>query len=175
MPETSYLHSACRSNVERSRAPNARQRGYSLIEIAFGVAIVAAIAVVAAVFIGDVNKSLNTSQALAQINTLVASARQYRSTFSQGGLYTDLSMAELKDQGYSTGWMDGDSPINVYGLDVTLVETSGSSSKDATLTYDTPSADACALLERSFKRGTDYVNGIKSTACASGVLTLTID
>lgn len=174
MPHTHYLAAARTFVATRRKPPAARQRGYSLIEIAFGVAIVAAIAVVTAVFIGDVNQSLSTSQALTQINTLVASARQYRSTYSQGGLYTDISMQELEDEGYSTAWMDGGNALNVYGMAVTLAGKD--SNKDAGLTYATPSEEECKILERSFEKGTEFVNGIKAASCSSaGVLSLDID
>ena len=167
-----FFHSrASRSHVYRST----RERGYSLVEVAFGVAIVAAVAVIAAVFIGDVNRSLNSSQALAQLNTLIASARQYRSTFAQGGLYTDIGMDELAELGYSTAGIDGSNALNVYGLSVSIAGKD--SNKDAELKYSTPTKSECDLIASSFKKGSDdFVSGIKAVSCSDdGELALEID
>ena len=169
-----FIHSLTGASRVRPRK-SAAQRGYSLVEVAFGVAIVAAVAVIAAVFIGDVNRSLNSSQALAQLNTLIASARQYRSTFAQGGLYTDISMSKLSDLGYATAGIDGTNALNVYGLSVSYAGKD--TNKDATLKYATPTKKECDLIALSFKKGSDtYVSGIKAVTCSStGELTLDID
>ena len=166
---------AARIQSSRRYVPGAmRQRGYSLVEVAFGVAIVAAVAVMAAVFIGDVNRSLSSSQALAQINTLIASARQYRSTFAQGGLYSNVDMAELAELGYATGGIDGTNALNVYGLAVTLKPKN--KNKDATLTYQAPSVEECKLLKLSFEKSGKFVSGIKAATCATtGLLSMDID
>lgn len=159
------------NSVKQERA---RQRGYSLIEVAFGVAIVAAVAVIVAVFIGDVNRSLNASQAQTQLNTLIASAKQYRSTFAQGGLYTGITVSKLAENGYATAGIDGTNSLNVYGLDVTVAIVSGN--KDATITYATPTVADCNQIRSSFVKGTTtFVIGVKAASCSAGVLTLTID
>lgn len=174
-PLNTFTTNTHTNTVQRVSRRLARQRGYSLIEVAFGVAIVAAVAVIAAVFIGDMNRSLNSSQAHAQLNTLIASAKQYRSTFAQGGLYDDIGIEELVDLGYATAGIDGDNALNVYGLDVSIVAKAAD--KDAGITYTTPSEADCNQLKASFVKGTTtFVSGVKAAACSTaGVLTLDID
>ena len=70
------------------------------------VVAIAAIAVVVFLAFSDTQSTANQTRALNEINTLAASARQFRSSFAQGGLYTNLTNVKvLVDNGYSVGGM----------------------------------------------------------------------
>ena len=169
-----------------------RQRGYSLLEMTLAIGAIAVIAVIAFLAFSDTQTSANQTRALGEINSLVASARQYRSSFAQAGLYTDIDMEELEDNGYPTGGMQvsgtgaTSSGNNVYGLGVTIVPTAGTSNADATIVYTTPSQEECLALMASFtdEPGTaatttadEHAPGFKAGAVCStaGALTLIIE
>ena len=69
------------SKSRRAVFAAARQRGYSLLEMSLAVGAIAIIAVIAFVAFTDTQSSANQTRALNEINTLAASARQYRSSF----------------------------------------------------------------------------------------------
>lgn len=170
----------------------ARQRGYSLLEMSLAVGAIAVIAVIAFLAFSDTQTSVNQTRTLSEINSLVASARQYRSSFAQAGLYTNIDMEELETNGYSTGGMQvsgtgaTSTGNNTYGLGVTIVPTAGTSNADATITYTTPSQEDCLAIMATFTDdpGTTattaadaHAPGFKAGAVcsAAGVLTLIIE
>ena len=165
----------------------ARQRGYSLLEMSLAVGAIAIIAVIAFLAFTDTQDSANQTRALSEINALASSARQYRSSFAQGGLYTNLTNVKvLVDNGYPIGGMslNGNNGVNVYGLSGTIATTAGGA--DATIVYTTPSQEDCLALMGSFTDdpGTaattaadEHVSGFKAGAVcsAAGALTLIIE
>ena len=176
----------------RAVVAGARQRGYSLLEMTLAIGAIAVIAVIAFLAFSDTQSSANQTRALSEISSLVASARQYRSSFAQGGLYTSLDMEELVNNGYPTGGMQvsgtgaTSSGTNTYGLGVTIVPTTGTTNADATITYTTPSQEECLAVMASFtdNPGTtattatdDHAPGFKAGAICStaGALTLIIE
>ena len=180
------------SNIRHVTRAGARERGYSLLEMTLAIGAIAVIAVIAFLAFSDTQTSANQTRALGEINSLVASARQYRASFAQGGLYTDIDMEELVNNGYPTGGMQvtgtgaTSSGNNAYGLGVTIVPTTGTTNADATITYTTPSQEECLALMASFTDdpGTtattatdDHAPGFKAGAVCStaGALTLIIE
>ena len=163
------------------------QRGYSLLEMTLAVGAIAIIAVIAFLAYTDTQSSANQTRALSEINTLAASARQYRSSFDGGGLYTNITNVKfLDDNGYSIGGMslDGNNAVNAYGLSTTLVTVAGGG--DATIVYTTPSQEDCVALMGLFtdNPGTtattatdEHVAGFKlgAVCTAAGALTLIIE
>ena len=171
---------------------SARQRGYSVLEMGLVIALIAAIAIIAFLAVGDTQSSLNQTRALGEISAVSASARQHRSTFAQGGLYTGVNMAEL--QGYNlagmevTGAAAASRGINAYGLDMNIAVTAGATpaNSDATITYETPSQEECEALMALFTDdpGTtattatdEHAPGFKagSVCTAAGELTLVLE
>ncbi|MCY4096305.1 MAG: prepilin-type N-terminal cleavage/methylation domain-containing protein [Gammaproteobacteria bacterium] len=175
------------SKSRRAVFAAARQRGYSLLEMSLAVGAIAIIAVIAFVAFTDTQSSANQTRALNEINTLAASARQYRSSFDGGGLYTNVTNVKfLDDNGYSIGGMalNGNNGVNAYGLSVTLATVTGGG--DATIVYTTPSQEDCVALMGLFTDapGTtattataNHVSGFKPGAVCStaGALTLIIE
>ena len=165
----------------------ARQRGYSLLEMSLAVGAIAIIAVIAFLAFTDTQTSANQTRALNEINALASSARQFRSSFAQGGLYTNLTNVKvLVDNGYSIGGMSlsGSNGVNAYGLSTTIATTTGGA--DATIVYTTPTQEDCLALMGSFTDdpGTtattaadEHVSGFKAGAVcsAAGALTLIIE
>ncbi|MCY4128846.1 MAG: prepilin-type N-terminal cleavage/methylation domain-containing protein [Gammaproteobacteria bacterium] len=167
----------------------ARQRGYSLLEMSLAVGAIAIIAVIAFLAFTDTQTSANQTRALNEINSLASSARQFRSSFAQGGLYTNLTNVKaLVDNGYTTGGMalSGNDGVNVYGMSTTIAPTAGTGNGDATIVYTTPTQEDCVALMGSFtdSPGTtattatdEHVSGFKPGAVctAAGALTLIIE
>ena len=165
----------------------ARQRGYSLLEMSLAVGAIAIIAVIAFLAFTDTQDSANQTRALNEINSVASSARQFRSSFAQGGLYTNLTNVKvLVDNGYAIGGMalNGNDGVNAYGLSTTIATVTGGG--DATIVYTTPSQEDCIALMGSFTDdpGTtattatdEHVSGFKAGAvCSStGALTLIIE
>lgn len=175
------------SNPRRVVFATARQRGYSLLEMSLAVGAIAIIAVIAFLAFTDTQSSANQTRALSEINTLAASARQYRSSFDGGGLYTNVTNVKfLDDNGYSIGGMSlsGNNGVNTYGLSATIATVTGGG--DATIVYTTPSQEDCVALMGLFTDapGTtattataNHVSGFKAGAVctAAGALTLVIE
>lgn len=165
----------------------ARQRGYSLLEMSLAIGAIAIIAVIAFLAFTDTQDSANQTRALSEINALGSSARQFRSSFAQGGLYTNLTNVKvLVDNGYPIGGMalNGNNGVNIYGLSATIATTAGGA--DATIVYTTPTQEDCVALMGSFTDdpGTtattaadEHVSGFKAGAVCStaGALTLIIE
>lgn len=165
----------------------ARDRGYSMLELTLAITAVAVIAVIVFLAFSDTQSTLNQTRALSEINAVAASARQYRSKFAQGGLYTNIAMDDLENKGYSLGGMQvqGTNAVNAYGLNASIVPT-GTPPADATLTYNTPTVDECSAIIANFTSAAtptsaststdDHVPGFKAGAvCAGGVLTLVLE
>ena len=169
---------------------DARQRGYSLLELTLTIGAIAVIAVVAFMAFSDTQGTVNTTRALGEINGVASAARQYRASFAQGGLYTNIDMEELDDGGYPTGGMQvtgtgaTSSGTNTFGLNVTIVPSN--TNTDATITYTSPSQEACLAIMASFtdNPGTaattaadDHTPGFKEgmSCTAAGVLTLVVE
>ena len=177
------------STPSRTALAAARQRGYSLLEMSLAVGAIAIIAVIAFLAFTDTQSSVNQTRALSEINAVAASARQFRSSFAEGGLYAGLTNVKvLVDNGYAIGGMalNGNNGVNAYGLSVTAAPTTGTSNGDATIVYTTPSQEDCLALMGSFtdNPGTtattstdDHVSGFKPGAVCStaGALTLVIE
>ena len=177
------------SKSRRGLAAAARQRGYSLLEMSLAVGAIAVIAVVAFVAFTATQSSANQTRALGEINTLSASARQYRASFDGGGLYTNVTNVKfLDDNGYSIGGMalSGNNAVNAYGLSATIAPTTGTSNGDATIVYTTPSQADCVSLMGLFTdapgttattASANHVTGFKPGAVCStaGALTLIIE
>ena len=169
----------------------ARQRGYSVLEIGLSIAIIAAIAVIAFLAVGDTQSSISQTRALGEISAVASSARQHRSSFAQGGLYTGINMAEL--EGYNLAGMDvtgaaaASRGINAYGLDMNIAASGTSPTNgDATITYETPTQEECEALMALFTDdpGTtattatdEHAPGFKagSVCTAAGELTLVLE
>lgn len=167
----------------------ARQRGYSVLEVTLAISLIAAIGVVVFLAFGDTQSSVNQTRALSEINALASSARQYRSTFAQGGLYTNVNMEAL--EGYNLAGMDvtgtgaTSSGTNAYGLGVTI--ESVATNADAEIEYTTPSQDVCEDLMPLFTNaaaGTtastatnEHAPGFKAgvVCSAAGALTLIVE
>ena len=173
----------------RSNPAEARQRGYSVWEVSLAIGVIAVIAVVVFLAFGDTQSSINQTRALNEINAVASSARQYRSTFAQGGLYTNIDMEEL--QGYNlagmavTGAGATSSGTNAYGLGVTITPVTGNA--DATIVYTTPSQAVCEDLHSLFTDaatattasvvGDEHAPGFKAgvVCSAAGALTLIVE
>ena len=179
------------SKPRRPVPAEARQRGYSVWEVSLVIGAIAVIAVVVFLAFGDTQSSINQTRALNEINAVASSARQFRSTFAQGGLYTTIDMEEL--QGYNlagmevTGAAAASRGLNAYGLTVAIAPVSGATpaNSDATITYITPSLEVCDDLRPLFTDSTtvaasaaadEHAPGFKNpVGCATGTLTLTLE
>ena len=172
-----------------SQVPKAtsRNRGYSLLEMSLAVFAIAVIAAIVFVAFADTQSTANQTRALSEINAIANSARSFRSSFAQGGLYTNLTNAKvLEDNGYTMGGMslNGNNAVNVYGLPVTIATVTGGT--DATLIYTSPTQEDCLALMGFFTDdpGTTptttedaHVSGFKAGAVCStaGALTLILE
>ncbi len=166
---------------------SSRNRGYSLLEMTLTVAAIAIIAAIVFVAFADTQSTANQTRALTEINAIANSARSFRSSFAQGGLYTNLTNAKvLDDNGYTMGGMslNGNNAVNVYGLGVTIAAYSGGT--DASLVYTAPTQEDCLALMGFFTDdpGTtatttvdEHVSGFKAGAVCStaGALTLILE
>lgn len=175
------------SSRRSTRLVDSRQRGYSLLEMGLVVGAIALFAVIGFVAYTDTQSTANQTQAMSEINGLSSSARQFRSAFAQGGLYTNLTnVKELVDNGYSVGGMslNGNDGVNAYGLAVTIA--SAAAGADANIVYTTPSEEDCLALMGNFtdNPGTtattatdEHVAGYKAgCVCSSaGALTLVME
>lgn len=177
------------SKQRRKLLAAARQRGFTLLEMSLAVGAIAIIAVIAFLAFTDTQSSANQTRALSEINGLAAGARQFRSSFAQGGLYTNMNNVKyLVDNGYSTGGMQlsGNDGVNAYGLSTTIVASGTPTASDATIVYTTPSDEDCLAIMGNFtdNPGTtattstdEHVSGFKAGAVcsAAGALTLIIE
>ena len=175
------------SKTRRNVVAAARQRGFTLLEMSLAVGAIAIIAVVAFLAFTDTQSSANQTRALSEINTLASSARQYRSSFDGGGLYTNVTNVKfLDDNGYSIGGMalSGNNGVNTYGLSATIATVTGGG--DANIVYTTPSQEDCVALMGLFTdapgttattASANHVTGFKAGAVctAAGALTLVIE
>ena len=172
------------STFRRPVLAAARQRGYTLLEMSLAVVAIAAIAVIVFLAFSDTQTTSNQTRALSEINSLASSARQFRASFAQGGMYTNLANVKvLVDNGYSTGGMalNGNNGVNAYGLSVTINSFAGGS--DAQIVYTTPSEEDCTAIMGSFtdNPGTtattasdEHVAGFKPPAICSGAGALSL-
>ena len=155
--------------------------------MSLAVGAIAIIAVIAFLAFTDTQSSANQTRALNEINALASSARQFRSSFAQGGLYTNLTNVQvLRNNGYSIGGMslNGTDGVNAYGLSTTIATVTGGG--DAMIVYTTPSEEDCVALMGNFTDdpGTtattaadEHVSGFKAGAVctAAGAMTLIIE
>lgn len=158
--------------------------GFTVAELVVTTATIAIIIGILYAVFADTLGGVNRTQASMQINGLIQEAKRYRSTFAQGGTYTDIDLEALGGTNDSIAGIDTDSGLNIYGLEVT-VAAAGTGDVDATLTYATPSTDDCNELRSMFTSaviataGTaaNSQTGIKGVpVCpASGILTLTLE
>lgn len=143
-----------------------RESGYSLLEITIGIAlfILLVVGVLNATtgFFGANDKNLATSQG----QRLIQAARVYRST---QGSYASISVTVLSNAGYEVSPFTNGTGQNAYGLNAALA--SANSDTDATLTYQTSDAAACA----QFIQRMALADGVKATSCTTSVATVTIE
>ena len=158
-----------------SDRPTSRESGMSMLEVSIGAGILAILAVFIMIQMGEGVESVNSTRAIAEINSLMGSSRNYRNQFAQAGSYTGITLQKLIDAGLPTGGIVTD---NVYGETVTIAGTN--SNADALITYPTGDSDTCDALINYFARTsggtTTYIKGVQAAACnPADTLTVTVD
>lgn len=148
----------------------AKQRGVSIIELLLWLSVFAGVAIFAATQFTNITAGAKIERAYAEVEKIKAAALAYRSSPIHKGLFTDITITVLATKGYNVRPLTTGNGQNVYGRDVTIV--SASANKDATITYQTGSNDACQQL---IERFTDAAGITGAPTCATTTLTLTVD
>lgn len=145
-----------------------KMRGFTAIEY---VAIVAAIAIATIAVVSASSGFFSSSKkntAILEVSKVVNAAKLYRIANND---YNGITIQAMVNSGYDIEPFTDGVGENAYGANVAIV--SAASDQDATLTYATDSASACASLDSRFG---DAADGISASACdANFLLTLTVD
>ena len=145
------------------------QRGFTLIELLIFLGVLAVVGVWVATQGSNVFSASKTERAVQQIEAITDAAESYRHLPSQRGLYTGISITILDSLGYPLEPLTNGVNQNVYGLS-TGITTSGAT--NASLSYDTHSADDCNQLRLRFINQSNLAG---APVCAGNNLVLTLD
>lgn len=144
--------------------------GFTIIELLIYVGVLAAFGLFLANQFGNVFTGTNLERAYAEIEKVRLASNAYRSSPRHQGLYTNITVTVLAEQGYNVLPFTTGENENTYGLTVAVVSAAGDA--DATLTYITDEPAACQQLVNRYTN----IAGVKGDpACAGNTLTLTLE
>lgn len=168
--KSSNFNKGRKFSIGRSKAPTNNQKGLTLIELLTFAALFAIVGIVFGPRLAGVFSGQEIGTAQVEIDTVMAAGSVYRSAPANQGLYTGISVTELNNSGYQVAPFTTGVNQNVFGATVAIASVA--SNTDATVTYGTEDAQACAqLVER-------YTNDarVKGTpSCTGANFSVTID
>lgn len=145
--------------------------GFSLIELLFVIVFIAVAGGFLISQFGTIDAGSKLQRATIEIESVRGAAQAWRQAPAQQGRYTNVSVRNLRDNGYGVRPLTNGRSQNAYGLDIAIAPHSGGT--DATLTYQTDDPEACAKLLQQYRGIPGVKNG--GTSCSGSTLSLRLE